>query len=193
VSDSTRAADSAAQDQNNANEQNAQPASNGKEAASASNLGPSTEQVIADLQAQVKEKENKYIYLYAEFENFKKRTQRERSDLMKFGWEPVARDLLQSVDNLERAVEHMPPNTDKNLAEGVKMVLNEFKSTLQRNGVLPVSAMNQSFDPNVHEAIGQEPAEAPAGTVIKEHTQGYCLHGRLLRPARVVVSAGKVS
>src|SRR4051812_11244339 len=68
---------------------------------------------VQELENQVKEKENKYLYLYAEFENFKKRSFKERSDMLKFACEPLAHELLQVVDNLERALSHAPPETEK--------------------------------------------------------------------------------
>src|SRR3954463_8793821 len=77
------------------------------------------EKKIAELEAQLREKESKYLYLYAEFENFKKRAVKERSDLLKFGWEGVAYDLLDVVDNLARAISHLPPDVDKQLASGL--------------------------------------------------------------------------
>lgn len=145
---------------------------------------------IQELEAQVKEKENKYLYLYADFDNFKKRSIKERSDLIKYGWEAVARDLLQVVDNLERALTHTPPDTDKTLVDGLTMVVNQFKNTLQKQGVQHIESLKKDFDPNLHEAVGQEESELPSGRIVKEHTRGYMLHGRLLRPARVVVSGG---
>ena len=145
---------------------------------------------IQNLELQAKEKENKYIYLYAEFENFKKRSIKERSDLIKFGWEPVARDLLQTADNLERAIAHVPAGTDQNFMDGLTMVLNQFRSSLQKQGVEAIESLDRAFDPNFHEAVGQEPSSLPAGAIAREHTRGYTLHGRLLRPARVVLSSG---
>jgi len=145
---------------------------------------------IRELEEQVKEKENKYLYLYADFDNFKKRAAKERSDLLKFGWEPVASELLQVVDNLERALQHAPANTDKNLLMGLEMVLNQFRGTLQKQGVQTIEASEKAFDPNLHEAVAEEESQLPAGMVVKEHSRGYTLHGRLLRPARVVVSSG---
>ena len=145
---------------------------------------------IEVLQNAVKEKENKYLYLYAEFENFKKRQIKERSDLIKFGWERVARDLLQTVDNLERAIAHTPPGTDKTLMDGLHMIVSQFKATLQKQGVEMVPGLHQPFNPEFHEAIGQEPSEHPMGTIVREETPGYTLHGRLLRPGRVIVSCG---
>ncbi len=146
---------------------------------------------IEELESQVKEKESKYLYLYADFDNFKKRAIKERSDLIKFGWESVARDLLQVVDNLERAMTHVPLNTDKTWIEGLHMVLSQFKATLQKQGLQHIESLKKDFDPNLHEAVGQEESELPSGTILKEHTPGYTLHGRLLRPARVIISGGQ--
>ena len=178
------------------NQKSQHPASETPNSSSEAEGAPSAEvqelqKRIQDLEAQVKEKENKYLYLYADFENFKKRTVKERSDLIKYGWESVARDLLQTMDNLERALAHTPAETDRNLVNGLNMVLEEFKSTLKRQGVLEVQSINQIFDPNFHEAVGQEPHAAPAGTIIKEHLRGYTLHGRLLRASRVILSSGQ--
>lgn len=145
---------------------------------------------VQELQAQLKDKESKYLYLYAEFENYKKRAVKERSDLLKYGWEGVAQDLLQVLDNLERALAHMPPTTDKSLADGLHMVVNQFHSTLAKQGVQPIECVQKPFDPNLHEAVGAEPSDLPQGTITKEHVRGYQLHGRLLRPARVTVSEG---
>lgn len=156
-----------------------------------SNAGENLQNRILELESQASEKDKKYVYLYAEFENFKKRSSKERSDLLKFGCESMCRDLLSTVDNLERALSHTSPDTDKTLIDGLKMVLSEFKNTLKRQGVESVETLKSDFDPNLHEAVGQEVSDLPAGTILKEHTRGYTLHGRLLRPARVVVSMGQ--
>lgn len=149
---------------------------------------------VTEIETQLKDKENRYLYLYADFENFKKRAIKERSDLQKFGWEPVARDLLQVVDNLERAMEHVPADEgSKTLREGLQMVLDQFRSVLKNRGVEAIETHHQTFDPNLHEAVGQEPSELPSGTVSKEYGRGYTLHGRLLRPARVAVSSGSAA
>jgi molecular chaperone GrpE len=145
---------------------------------------------VSDLQNQVKDREAKYVYLYADFENFKKRAIKERADAMKFGAEPMARELLQVVDNIERALSHMPAGTDKTLVDGLKMTLNQFKAVLEKQGIQSVPTLERPFDPNIHEAVAQEASEHPEGTVTQEHSRGYTIHGRLLRPARVVVSSG---
>ena len=174
------------------------PDSNGAAAPQETPASPETVEAglrrqVEQLEAQIKEKDGKYLYLYAEFDNFKKRNQKERTDLIKFGWEPVARDLLQVVDNLDRALQHIPAGTAPVLVDGIQLVLQQFHSTLSRQGVQPIQTAGQAFDPNFHEAIGQIPAPEAAGTIVKEEMKGYTLHGRLLRPARVLLSAGPTS
>lgn len=148
---------------------------------------------IQDLENQVKEKENKYLYLYAEFENFKRRSQKEAADLMKFGWEPVARDLLGVLDNLDRAIQHADPSANSSLLEGLKMVQQQFQSVLEKRGVQVIRTVGTPFDPDLHEAIGQEPSDLAPGNITQEHVRGYTLHGRLLRAAKVILSMGKPS
>jgi molecular chaperone GrpE len=161
-----------------------------KEPATPASADDPTAAKIVELEALLKEKESKYLYLYADFENFKKRMVKERSDLLKYGWEGLAHDLIEVLDNLERALSHLPQGTDKNVAGGLGMILSQFRSTLQKQGVQEVSGLNAPFDPNIHEAVAHEPSDKPAGTIVQEHGKGYTLHGRLLRPARVTVSAG---
>jgi len=150
---------------------------------------PATE--VEELKAQLKEQQNKYLYLYAEFENYKKRAIKERSELVKFGHESLAREILQVTDNLDRALEHTA-NVDA-LVSGIKMVNQQLKDTLFKFGVTPVTAVGQKFDPERHEAVGQEKISSHSngqedGSVLREHQKGYTIHGRLLRPARVVVA-----
>jgi molecular chaperone GrpE len=154
--------------------------------------GLQTDTRLAELEAQLKEKENKYLYLYADFENYKKRAIKERSDAMKFGWEGVARDLIGVADNLDRALSHVPAGTDKNLADGLQMILAQFRTTMQKQGVQLMDTVGKPFDPEFHEAGGQEPSDLPQGTITRELLKGYTLHGRLLRAANVVVSMGPV-
>lgn len=146
---------------------------------------------VVDLEAQLKEKESKILYLYADFENARKRAIKERSDLIKFGWENVARDLLQVLDNFDRALSFTPAGTDENFISGLKMMATQFHQSLQKQGVEKMNTVGQPFDPNLHEGMGQESSpELAEGLILKEHLSGYTLHGRLLRPARVVVSSG---
>ncbi len=136
--------------------------------------------------------EEKYKYLYADFENFKKRAIKERQDAMKFGWENVAGELLQVLDNLDRALQYAKPDTDPNLMSGLKMVAQQFITTLGKQGVAEIPSIDHPFNPDLHEAVGQLPSDKPAGTIIQEHQKGYTLHGRLLRASRVMLSSGPV-
>ncbi len=148
------------------------------------------EKRIAELETAIKEEKNKYLYLYADFDNFKKRAIKERSELMKYGWENIARDILGVIDNLERAVEHMPATTDANLKTGIEMTVSQFRAVLEKQGVALIASDAAIFNPEFHEAMGQEPSPLPSGSITKTLVKGYTLNGRLLRPAKVVMSAG---
>ncbi|MBI4925262.1 MAG: nucleotide exchange factor GrpE [Bdellovibrio sp.] len=147
-------------------------------------------QKLETLEHQLAEKENKYVYLYAEFENFKKRAQKEKIELLQFGWEKIAYELIIVLDNLERALQH---TQDSQLINGLKMVLNQLKNTIEKHGVKALETLHKPFDPNLHEAIGTEPSDHTAQTITQEQMKGYTLHGRLLRPARVILSQGPQS
>ncbi len=142
---------------------------------------------LDQLKAELTAEKNKYLYLYAEFDNYKKRAIKERSDLIKFGHESFARDLLLVKDNFERGLQYAD-NLDA-LVSGLKMVTADMDKTLERFGVTTIKTVGTTFDPNMHEAVGQE--EGADGVVIKELLKGYCLNGRLLRPAKVIVGIAK--
>lgn len=132
-----------------------------------------------------------YLRERAELENFRKRMQREKEDLVRFANENLLREILTVVDNLERAIEHARTSeeTVQGLLEGVEMTLSQCRKLLEKFGVTPVVAVGEPFDPSWHEAMGQlESAEHPANTVLQELQKGYVLNDRLLRPAMVLVS-----
>ena len=146
-----------------------------------------------DFEKKIKEAEQKYVYLYADFENYKKRAIRERQDTLKFGWENVANGLLDVLDNFHRALQFAKPESDPNLLDGLKLVAQQFKSTLEKQGVAEIPSIGSSFNPELHESVGQLPSEKPAGTIVQEAQKGYTLHGRLLRPSRVLISTGQAA
>lgn len=147
--------------------------------------------------AAAKEWERKFLYLSADFENFRKRMQKERMDFLKFGHEGFLRDQLQILDNLERAVQHaksLQPEAQspmQQLLTGVEMTMMQFQDSLKNQGVTEMKTVDSAFDPSFHEAVGQEAADKPSGTILKELQKGYLLHGRLLRAARVIISRPK--
>ena len=131
---------------------------------------------------------DRFVRERAELENFKRRMQREKAEALRFAIEPLVRELLPAVDNLERALEHASAN-DASVIEGVRLVLKSLLETLERHGVKRIEAVGQPFNPKIHEAISQvESDEAPANSVVTQHHVGYQLHDRLLRPAMVTVS-----
>ncbi len=123
----------------------------------------------------------------ADLENYRKRAQRERDEVQKFGVEKLVKDLLPVLDNLDRAL--AAAAADDPLVAGVKLVRTSFEQALARHGVKGFSALGQPFDPAQHEALLQVPsAEAAPGTVVVEHARGFTLHERLIRPAMVGVA-----
>jgi molecular chaperone GrpE len=127
----------------------------------------------------------------AELENAKKRLEREKRDIIKFANENLIKGLLPIVDNLERALDHAEPVQagSASLTEGVQLILDSLRSLLEKNGVNPVTAVGEKFDPNFHEAVMQEEnPEVEEGTVTREVQRGYLLRDRLIRPAMVVVA-----
>jgi molecular chaperone GrpE len=163
----------------------------------ANDEGESLEQTIERLTAQLREKteeaaRNRDLYLRerAETENFKKRMQREKADGLRFAVEPLARDLLPVIDNLERAVEHAGlGGNGQPLVEGVRLVLRAALEALERHGVTRLDARSGPFDPSRHEAVMQVPdARRPPNQIVEQFEPGYSLHDRLLRPAKVSVS-----
>ncbi len=154
---------------------------------------------LEKLQAQLEEKTresseyfDKWIRLRAEFENFKKRMQKEKADLMKFGNENLLKALLPVLDNLSRAIEHGKNAKESSpFLEGVEMVQKEFLTILERFGVKPVQAVGEVFDPEKHEAVSQAESDLESNRVISAVESGYFYHDRLLRPAKVIVSKGK--
>lgn len=145
---------------------------------------------LQKLQEQAEKFKNEYLYLRAEFENYKKHAIKERSELLKFGAERFARDILGVVDNFERGL--AAAASSENLAsfkKGVELTASELRNVLQKNGVTELPAEGLAFDPNHHEALASEPSDAvPEGNVLRVFQKAYRLHDKLLRPAQVVVA-----
>ena len=126
----------------------------------------------------------------ADFENLKRRTEREKSDYFRFALADALRDLLGVLDNLDRAVSHASDGAGSEFLSGVEMTARQFLDALRRQGVQEVEALGLPFDPNVHEAVmREETSEVPPGIVRDVFQKGYLLNDRLLRPAMVKVSA----
>jgi molecular chaperone GrpE len=155
-----------------------------------SDTGTEKKDEIQELKDQAAAEKDRVLRLSAEFENYKKRTQREINDFKKFANETIFRQLLSVVDNLERAISAAKENSEESaLFEGVKLTHKELIKLFESFNVKPVKAKNEPFDPNFHQAVTQEENnEFPDNTVTTVLQKGYQLHDRLIRPAMVVVS-----
>ena len=145
---------------------------------------------ITALEEQLSNEKDRFVRLSAEFDNYRKRKQREIDEFKKFATETVFKQFLSVVDNLERAISSAENNKDLDtLLEGVKLTHKEILKIFQAFNVTPVEAENQKFDPNFHQAVTQkETDEVPENTVTNVLQTGYVLNDRLIRPAMVVVS-----
>ncbi len=136
---------------------------------------------------------DKYLRLAADFENYKRRAQRDRGETVRFANETLLRDILPTLDNLERAIQSgREQGTIEGLIEGIDLTYKHCLDTLQKTGVTQFSGMGKVFDPARHQAVGQvESATVPENVVVDEHQKGYSLHDRILRPAMVTVARAK--
>ncbi|UVT14392.1 MAG: nucleotide exchange factor GrpE [Nitrospira sp.] len=135
---------------------------------------------------------NKYLRLAAEFENYKRLTQRDQRDQIRFGNEQLLKELLPVVDNMERAIKASRTNGgDSALIQGVELTLKQLSGVLAKFGVQAVETTGQEFDPSTHQAVSYVPSnDLPANKVLDEFQKGYRLHDRILRAAMVSVSSG---
>jgi len=153
--------------------------------------GEAVEQDIDALLAEAQKERDEYLELArrtkADFENFRKRVAADLQAAQARGKAEVAREVIDAVDNLERALE--ASDGGGNLSDGVEMVLGGLRETLKRNGIEQVDPKGEKFDPHRHEALSTQPVEGTeSGVVVEVMQKGYVLGDHLIRPARVVVS-----
>lgn len=140
---------------------------------------------VQQMGEKLAELNDKYLRLYSEYENYRKRTSAEKADLVFNGGKEVVKAVLPVVDDLERALNAM---SDENAKEGVTMIYNKLLNTLQQLGLKPMDSIGQKFDENLHEAVTQVPAPSDdkKGTVLDVVQKGYFFHDKVLRFAKVV-------
>jgi molecular chaperone GrpE len=143
-----------------------------------------------ELKTQVEELKDRYLRTAADFENFRKRSEKERENIVCYANEKLISDLLPILDNLERALTAVPNGTNlESILEGVHMVSKNLHSVLGACGLEPVRAIGTPFDPQIHEAVGVLPSEQhDEGTVMSEIQKGYRLKGKVLRHSIVHVA-----
>lgn len=130
--------------------------------------------------------EDQYLRSRAEFHNYQKRIKQDREQESKYGHAPMAFSLLPVLDNLKRAVD--ASKEDDTINQGVKMVLSQLTDILKKHGVVQIEAEGKAFNAVYHQAIMQQPSDVEPNTVIKVVEEGFMIHDRLLRPAKVIVS-----
>lgn len=182
----------------NTNEENSQTVSEleekSQEPHSECEVGPA---VLDDLKTALAAKtdeaqalQDKYLRLAAEFENYKKLSQRDLRESSRFANENILKDLLPIIDNLERAVRSAQDNPGGNgLLRGIELTLKQFSETLAKFGVQPVASVGTAFDPSCQQAVARvESGDVPENQVVEEFQKGYRLHDRILRAAMVSVA-----
>lgn len=132
---------------------------------------------------------DKYTRLYAEFENYKKRMAKDKTELIRYGNESLIADILPSIDNLETAIEHAGDDVPKGLVQGIENSLKELARTLEKFGLKPIEALGEAFNPEVHHAVAQvERTDLEDKTVAEEMRKGYMYGDKVIRASMVVVS-----
>jgi molecular chaperone GrpE len=146
-------------------------------------------QDLASLEQERDELKDQLLRSRAEFANYQKRVKQQADADRTYAIGNLARDLLEAIDNLERATEALKSSASEGITAGLDMVQKQLVGILAKYGVEPIPAMGEPFDPNLHDALMQQPsAEHPEGTVVGELTRGYKIHDRVLRPSKVAVS-----
>ncbi len=143
----------------------------------------------AQLLQQCEELKDQLLRCRAEFANYQRRAKQQADADRAYAIGNLARDLLEAIDNLHRATDALRASASESITSGLDMVQKQLLAILAKYGVEPIGALGTPFDPNVHEAIMQQPsAEHPEGTVVAELGKGYMIHDRILRPSKVAVS-----
>jgi molecular chaperone GrpE len=149
------------------------------------------EETVNELGTKLAETNEKYLRLYSEFDNYRKRTSKERIDLSKTASEDMIINLLPVLDDFERALKAIEPNEQVNaLREGVDLIYNKLQLILSQKGLKAMESIGNLFDPDLHEAIAQIPAqdEESKGKIFDEVVKGYYLFDKVIRYAKVVVA-----
>jgi molecular chaperone GrpE len=159
-------------------------------------IGQNPQDALQEIDALKKERDDLYDRLLrkqAEFENYKKRIDREKSEFMQFASADLMKELLNAIDSFDLALKNAATKPDaQNMLRGFELIYKQIQDTLTRFGLKPIEAKGKTFDPHFHQAVSTQPTdEVEENTVIDEMRKGYLLNGRLLRPAMVSVAAKK--
>ncbi len=156
----------------------------------AENAGSNEPAALEALQQELQEQKEKYIRLYADFDNFKRRSARERIELIQTAGREVIQAMLEVVDDCDRAEKQLQKSDDlQQIREGIQLVFTKLRNTLQAKGLKEMKSIGADFDPDVHEAITEIPVqdENMKGKVVDEVEKGYLLNDKIIRFSKVVV------
>ena len=151
---------------------------------------PGGEEPLPGEGEELARQKERFMYLAAEFDNYRKRAAREKADLVAYGNERLLSAILPSLDNLERAMSQAgTSDAAKPLLDGIRLTYDQLLAELRKFGLEQIAAEGKMFDPRFHEALARVPWEgSPEGTILAEARKGYLLNGRLLRPSQVTVA-----
>ena len=143
---------------------------------------------LAEQSAELERKSDKNIRLLAEFDNYKRRTQEERTKLFKYAGEELAKAILPILDDLHRTLESDGKGKARSILEGIELIVAKLDKTLEEQGIVPFDSVGQDFDANLHEALMSEKSDKGDNVILKEFEKGYQYDDKILRHAKVVVS-----
>ncbi|MGC1184844.1 MAG: nucleotide exchange factor GrpE [Candidatus Dormiibacterota bacterium] len=150
---------------------------------------PVTAERLAELERELAQVNSTYLRLAADFENYRRRKAQEIEENARYGTVGLLQALLPGIDNLARAVSHIPADAKDGLAEGLRLTIKQFEDGLASQGIRRIPAVGEVFNPRLHDAVLTVPAgEAQPGTVVAELAAGYQVHDRVVRPAQVSVA-----
>ena len=138
--------------------------------------------------AELERKSDKNVRLLAEFDNYKRRTQEERTKLFKYAGEELAKAILPILDDLHRTLESDGKGKARSILEGIELIVAKLDKTLEEQGIVPFDSVGQDFDANLHEALMSEKSDKGDNVILKEFEKGYKYDDKILRHAKVVVS-----
>jgi len=144
---------------------------------------------VEKLKQEIKELKDALLRKVAEFENYKRRTENEQLDLIKYGAESFILKILPIYDDLQRSVQHLEESNLDSIKDGLKLVLNKFTKTFEEQGIKKIDAKGKEFDVDFHDALLQQPsADVPPDTVLEEVEPGYTFKDKVIKHAKVIVS-----
>ncbi len=143
---------------------------------------------LAEQSAELERKSDKNVRLLAEFDNYKRRTQEERTKLFKYAGEELAKSILPILDDLHRTLESDGKGKARSILEGIELIVAKLDKTLEEQGIVPFDSVGQDFDADLHEALMSEKSDKGDNVILKEFEKGYKYDDKILRHAKVVVS-----